>query len=173
MQKFHSVMWSIIVFVLMSQTQGAYALTVSEVTCPTVEQLRDFNYKEASISKYIKSDHTAIFNAAFDKDNGDDSIWYFDIESMNAKADDNLQDIAQASLEKLALVSPTPFLTESFFGIFEDSYDVPVCIYTSTENDSITAFARFIDFSDHDGTDSDREEIKRRLMAQASQKLHK
>lgn len=172
MPKLQTVIHSFILFALLTQAHGTFASETSEINCPSVEQLSDFTYQEGAVSKYIKNDHQVVFDSEFQNMIDDDRLWILQIESMKAGSGDELQNIAQASLDKLVLVSPKPFLTESIMGIFEDSYEVPVCIYTSTEDDTITAFARYLDFGDHNGSDSDREEIKKRVIAKTSQKLH-
>ncbi len=114
-----------------------------------------------------------MFDALFIQDAGDERLWMFTINSMKAGADEDLQTIAQSSIEKLTLVSPQPFLTEHMDGILDLSFDIPVCVYTSAENDEITAFSRYIDLSDHDGDDEDREEIKKQLMTKVTQNMRK
>ena len=115
--------------------QTALAIKEASVSCPSAEQLSQFELVATSINDYDHQTNQVIFSALLDHP----GHWFLELSPLKINQNESVESVVSRALTNFQPVSLTPFTYE--IGIFGK---LPVCVYVQKGSvDKGTAFAYY------------------------------
>lgn len=116
--------------------QTVLAIQEASVSCPTAEQLSQFELLATSVNDYDHETSQVIFSALLDHP----GHWFLELSPLKINQNESLESVVSHALSNFQPVSLSPFTYElsMIFG------KLPVCVYVQKgSTDKATAFAYY------------------------------
>lgn len=124
---------------------NAIASQVENITCPTIEEIKQFKLFNVSSDYFNKKTNGIIFSGRLWQNIPlKDGSWSFWINDLSTNKDSNIKDSLNAAIEKLEPVSITSFQYD--YSLDFDTHKVvktPICFYQDPNDDSVHAIASY------------------------------
>lgn len=118
-----------------------YAASLDEITCPTIEELKQLTLLETAVDSFDKTNQKINFYTLSGVKEEYSKGWSFLMKNLQAEKGDDLEVIYHSMMEKLSRVSSEPF--QYSMTNYSKYKKLPVCIYNVEGEENIQAIAEF------------------------------